>query len=228
MDLVSWEEVLLNDKIRTDDAEMRAELEVRHTLCFCGQDVCIVSKPCLLVRPYSDFACRQSLRTRLNNELEARSQLFRHRRQQDCLRVQRRMDSLLLRTAFREWSSVVQSKRMAPVKDPDMSMHGSQIQVFAEKSRMLVEELRSLMTEWHKDEIKSEGNTTKKVTIPSRFASTLAKRVEPLTQNVWHLAWQMLVSRYRQELSNLVEDYLEGIKAADIVQSNVDETAIIS
>jgi hypothetical protein len=29
MEMVSWEEVLLNDKIRTDDAEMRAELEVR-------------------------------------------------------------------------------------------------------------------------------------------------------------------------------------------------------
>jgi hypothetical protein len=38
MEMVSWEEVLLNDKIRTDDAEMRAELEVRGEIpqSFCG------------------------------------------------------------------------------------------------------------------------------------------------------------------------------------------------
>ncbi len=39
----------------------------------------------------------------------------------------------------------------------------------------------------------------------------------------------MLVSRYRQELSNLVDDYLSGVKISDIMPpSNVDETASVS
>ncbi len=81
---------------------------------------------------------------------------------------------MLLRSAFKEWASLVEPRSIEKPKEENINihMHGTQIQVFAQRSRLLVEELKSLMSEWHKDEIRSEANTAKKVKIFERFFKT--------------------------------------------------------
>ncbi len=125
---------------------------------------------------------------------------------------------------------MAEPRRIEQSKDESINihMHGTQIQVFAQRSRLLVEELKSLMSEWHKDEIRSEGNTAKKVRLRCRISTNFVFFEIHKTDSKYLLLGQLLVARYRQELSNLVDDYLGGVKVSDIVPSNVDETASVS